>query len=64
VRQQITHNGKRLAAVPEFMFVSPELAPHCKTKVQNIFCCSSAFGQLKLLLISEIIGDAAFCLPA
>jgi hypothetical protein len=45
-------------------FVSPEQKPIAKTKVQNMFYRSSAFGHLEQKLNSEQKVDVAFRLPA
>jgi hypothetical protein len=50
--------------VPIFDICQPGTKADWKTKVQNIFFCSSAFGQPELLQISEQKVDAAFRLPA
>jgi len=61
---QLANNVKRLAAVPGFYKCQPGTEADRKIKVQNIFNCSSAFGQPELLLISEQNADTAFRLSA
>jgi len=53
-----------LAAVPGFYDYQSGTEADWKTKVQNIFFCSSSFGQPKPLLISKQKTDAALRLPA